>query len=95
VVNFRLSFAPDFLDENHPHYSPKLAAAIDAWQAVTADPSLRNGRSVKQALADWLKKNAQKYQLIKEDGTSNESGIKEVAKIANWEQKGGAPKTPS
>ncbi|BDD88646.1 hypothetical protein [Desulfofustis limnaeus] len=86
---------PDFLNESHPHYSPKLAAAIGAWHAVEADPSMREGRSVKKALTDWLEKNAQKYQLIKEDGEFNASGIEEVAKIANWEQKGGAPKTPS
>ena len=39
-------------------------------------------------------KNADQFGLIKEDGTSNKQGIEEIAKIANWNIKGGAPKTP-
>ena len=32
--------------------------------------------------------------LTKDDGNPNQLGIEEVAKIANWSVKGGAPKTP-
>jgi hypothetical protein len=42
---------PDYLSESHPNYSAKLAAAIEAWKAVSADAELRCGKSVKQALA--------------------------------------------
>jgi len=85
---------PDFLDKNHPNYAPKLAAAIQAWQAVNADSTLMSGTTVKQALLRWLRKNADKFGLTKEDGNPNEQGIEEIAKIANWDPKGGAPKTP-
>lgn len=37
---------PDYLDRNHPRYSPKLAAAVRAWQAVD-DPGKKHP---KQAL---------------------------------------------
>jgi len=86
--------APDFLDKNHKNYSPKLAAAISSWQAVSADSDLIKGTTVKQALLKWLRKNADKFGLTKEDGNPNEQGIEEIAKIANWDPKGGAPRTP-
>ena len=85
---------PDFLDPTNINYSPKLAAAIGAWQAVHADPELIKGKTVKQALLKWLRKNADQFGLTKEDGNPNEQGIEEVAKISNWDTKGGAPKTP-
>ncbi len=86
---------PDFLDSQHCNFSPKLAAAICAWQAVNADDNLIKGTTVKQALLKWLRKNADKFGLTKDDGNPNEQGIEEIAKIANWDTKGGAPKTPS
>jgi hypothetical protein len=85
---------PDFLDQSHKNYAPKLAAAIRAWQAVNADPSLMKGRTVKQALQKWLRKNADQFGLTKDDGNPNEQGIEEIAKISNWATMGGAPKTP-
>ncbi|BDD86076.1 hypothetical protein [Desulfofustis limnaeus] len=85
---------PDFLDANHKNYSPKLAAAIGAWQAVTLQPDLTKGKTVKQALLTWLRKNADRFGLTKDDGNPNEQGIEEVAKIANWDSRGGAPRTP-
>jgi len=85
---------PDYLSDANPNYSPKLAAAIEAWQAVSADPELRRGRSVKQALNVWLRQHANEFGLTKEDGNPNEQGIEDVSKIANWDTKGGAPKTP-
>jgi hypothetical protein len=41
-----------------------------------------------------LRQHANKFGLTKDDGNPNEQGIEEVAKIANWDTKGGAPKTP-
>ena len=61
---------------------------------MSGDPELRKGKSVKQALDVWLRQHANEFGLTKEDGNPNEQGIQEVAKIANWETKGGAPKTP-
>lgn len=85
---------PDFLDPSHKNYSPKLAAAIGAWQAVNADQDLMRGKTVKQALLTWLRKNAGQFGLTKDDGNPNEQGIEEISKISNWDTKGGAPKMP-
>jgi hypothetical protein len=85
---------PDYLSTDHPNYSPKLAAAIYAWMAISADLELRRGKTVKQALVVWLRQHANEFGLTKEDGNPNEQGIEDVAKIANWDTKGGAPKTP-
>lgn len=84
----------DYLDIRSPCYSPKLAAAINAWGAVSGDAKLRRGKTVKQALVNWLTVHAAQYGLVKDDGRPNENGIEEIAKIANWDTKGGAPKTP-
>jgi len=85
---------PDYLSKSHPSYSAKLAAAIEAWKAVSADAELRRGKSVKQALIVWLRQHANEFGLTKEDGNPNEQGIEDVSKIANWDTRGGAPKTP-
>ncbi len=81
----------DYLDPLHPRYAHKLAAAIQAWQAV-GEPS---GRTPKQALDKWLRENAAAFELTKEDGTVNELGIQEVSKVANWKREGGVSKTPT
>jgi hypothetical protein len=46
---------------------------------------------VKQALDVWLGLHANEFGLTKEDGNPNETGIQEIAKIANWDTLGGAP----
>jgi hypothetical protein len=84
---------PDYLSEFHRNYSSKLAAAVEVWKAVSADAKLRRGKSVKQALVVWLRQHANKFGLTKEDGNPNEQSIEDVAKIANWDAKGEAPKT--
>jgi hypothetical protein len=86
--------APDYLDPDHSCYAPKLAAAVEAWRAATSDPDLTRGRGPKQAMMIWLRKNADRFGLTKDDGNPNELGIEEVAKVANWDTRGGAPKTP-
>jgi hypothetical protein len=84
----------DYLNPEDPHYAPKLAAAINAWVGVKNDPVAMRGRTAKQAIAIWLRRHADRYGLTKDDGSPNEQGIEEVSKIANWDLKGGAPKTP-
>ena len=81
---------PDYLDPNNPRYAPKLAAAVRAWEAVI-DPG---GKSAKQALVKWLRENAAEFHLTDDEGKLNETGIEEVAKVANWQMTGGAPRTP-
>jgi hypothetical protein len=84
----------DYLNPADLHYAPKLAAAISAWEAVKKDPLAMRGKTAKQAIVIWLRRHADRYGLTKEDGSPNEQGIEEVSKIANWDTKGGAPKTP-
>ena len=58
------------------------------------DEKLLKGKTAKQALERWLRENAAGYGLSDEDGNPNAKGIEECAKVANWQHKGGAPKTP-
>jgi len=80
----------EYLDPNNPRYAQKLAAAVHAWEAVT----VAGGKHPKQALIKWLREHAAEYGLSDEDGKPNETGIEEVAKVANWQPGGGAPRTP-
>jgi len=84
------SKARDYLDPENPRYAPKLAAAIRAWEAVE-DPK---GKHPAQAIREWLTSNAKELGLLKDDGKPSKSAIEDIAKIANWQPKGGAPKTP-
>lgn len=84
------SDTPDYLNAEHPRYARRLAAAVNAWLAVTQ----ASGKSVKDAIKKWLREHAAEYGLTNDDGNPNETGIEEVAKVANWQPTGGAPKTP-
>ena len=83
----------EFLDINHPRYAPKLAAAVLAWRALDTPESLK-AKSPKQALRRWLNLNAAQFDLCDSEGKPTESAIEEIAKVANWLTKGGAPSTP-
>lgn len=83
----------EYLDPTHHHYAPKLAAAIHAWEAVNADPNSIKKKTPKKALEAWLRAHANAYGLTKEDGNPNDTGNQEISKIANWDTRGGAPKT--
>ena len=72
-------------------YSLKLDAAIAAWKAVTKEKHRLNKCTPKQAIETWLRENAKEYNLIKKNGTTNEKGIEEISKVANWQIQGGAP----
>lgn len=86
--------SPAYLDPDHPYYSLKLAAAIAAWEALTANPALLTSKPPKSAAKKWLADNAKRLGLIKNDGAINGQGIEEVAKVINWRLTGGAPRTP-
>lgn len=47
------SHVPDYLDPNHPRYSPKLAASVKVWQAME-DDELLSGKGAISAMRDWL-----------------------------------------
>jgi len=82
--------APAYLNRAHPRYASKLAAAVRAWEATRDMP----GKSPKQVIKEWLRTHAAEFDLFNQDGTPNETGIDEIAKIANWQSQGGVPKTP-
>lgn len=82
---------PNYLDKRHPRYAPKLAAAIRAWEEV-GDVE---GTSVKDALKKWINEHAVEFELTKENGVAPRQTVEEIAKVANWQREGGAPRTPS
>jgi hypothetical protein len=84
-----------YLDPNHEFYAPKLHALIEASEAVTANPSLLEGKTPKQAIDKWLRQNAGRFALTDDDGNPNNSAIEEMSKIGNWKPEGGASKTPT
>lgn len=82
--------APDYLNPDHPRYAAKLAAAVNAWLSVVEV----QGTSPKQALVRWLRENASRFGLTDSEGMPIAKGIDDIASVANWNPKGGAPKTP-
>lgn len=84
-----------YLDKKHPSYAPKLAAAVRAWESVSSNLSDYKGKSPKQALDIWLRKNANEFGLLNEEGNPINQSIEEISKISNWKTSGGATKTPS
>lgn len=80
-------------DENHPRYAPKLAAAVEAWESY--DEKSTAPGTAKQKLAKWLRLHAAEYGLTDDEGKPRESVIEQLATIANWATKGGAPKAES
>jgi hypothetical protein len=88
--------APDYLNPDNTNYSPKLAAAVNAWLAVTSDSKYQdNGKSVKANVINWLTANAAQYSLERNDGSINSSAVNDqIAPVVNFDPKGGAPSTP-
>lgn len=83
---------PDFLNLSHPNYSYKLAAAVEAWETFNNNPELiKSGKSLKANIEKWLTDNAERLNLIY-NGSISQTAIEEIAKIVNWETKGGSPK---
>ena len=79
-----------FKNEAHPRYSVKLAAVVEAWEEY--DELSTESGTPKQRLSMWLRLNAARLGLAGEDGIPMETVIEELAKVANWVTKGGAPK---
>ncbi len=80
------------MNPNHPRYSAKLAAAVRVRLAMD-DEELTRGKSTINAMEAWLETRYKELDLLHE-GTRNNTAIKECAKVANWNTKGGATKTP-
>lgn len=80
-----------FRDPSHKRYSAKLAAAVEAWEKF--DPNSTQRGTVKQRLTIWLRLNAARFGLTNEEGLPTETVIDDLAKVANWDTGGGAPKS--
>ncbi|MEQ3745941.1 MAG: hypothetical protein ABNH53_06850 [Henriciella sp.] len=80
-----------FRDKSHPRYSAKLAAVVEAWEAYDEE-SNEVGRP-KQRLARWLRLNAARFGFTNEEGLPTETVVDDLAKVANWDTGGGAPKS--
>ena len=80
-----------FRDPSHSRYSPKLVAAVEAWENF--DSKADEPGSVKQRMVRWLALNAERLGLTDGDGgPPSEKALKDIAAIANWDTKGGAPR---
>jgi hypothetical protein len=88
---------PDYLNKNHHNYAYKLAAAIQAWQAVNNNERYKNnGKSPKTNLINFLNTHAAELKLLKDNGEPNVKAIEEqISIVANWAPRGGATETPN
>lgn len=77
-------------DKTGPRYSPKLACAVAAWQAVLKQ---QKNKSVKESLAMWVQANGVQFGLGDETGLVPKKAVDEISTVANWNTKGGATPT--
>lgn len=79
-----------FRNNEHPRYSPKLACAVAAWENIK---HARQNKSVKQTIEEWVRNNGVIYGLADRDGIIQDLPVQEIAKVVNWQTKGGAVPT--
>jgi hypothetical protein len=99
-INFKPPFffpevarEPDYLNKDHPRYSAQLAAAVKVWIAFE-DNNLVGAKTPKTAMEDWLESRYSELGLVHQ-GNISKNAITECAKVANWNDKGGATTTPT
>lgn len=83
---FPMGKKDDYMNVDHPNYSPKLALCVRAWEV--AQTANLQGQTIKQFIVDWMQEHA------KEFGVSN-TGDKifdTLATIPNWNTTGGRAK---
>jgi len=85
----------NYLDLKNSFYAPKLAAAVVAWESVSSNERLLNGKTPKQAIEKWLREHASEYGLTGADGNPVAAAIEQISKVANWKPEGGGAKTPT
>ena len=92
--NANVNNVPDYLNKDHPCFTPKLYAAIRVWEGVALDGD--NYGKPKQRMTKWLEARAADLGLIHEvSGPSYEKGdlkstaIEQICSVANWNQDGG------
>lgn len=79
--------APSPLDTDHPCHPPELRAATEVWTEVVTSEAYKGTKTPKTVITEVLNTNP-KYAGISEDAK------RRIAVTANWNKKGGPPKTP-
>lgn len=82
--------AESFQFQSYQRWSNKLKCAVHACEAVTA---ARPNKSLKQTLKEWVMANGAQYGLTDKEGNVSDTAAEEIAKVANWQLEGGAPRT--
>lgn len=77
----------DCRHKEHHHYSPKLAATIAAWDAVSAN--FQAHISVKDQLRSWLQANAAEFGVADDELKPTKNFLDAACLIANWNTTGG------
>lgn len=78
--------ADGFRNPEHDRYSPKLACAVAAWEAVTKP---RQNKSVKATISDWVTTHGVNFGLTDNQGVLPASAVEEISKVVNWDTRGG------
>lgn len=78
------------MNKDHPRYSAKLACAIAAWRSIKGPAK---NKTTKQTVKAWVAANGVNYGLETEDGIVSNAAIEEIAKVVNWQTKGGVART--
>lgn len=79
-----------FRDSKHPRYSPKLACAVAAWEAVQHP---KPNMSAKATVEEWVRANAVRFNMVGPDGVPAAKAVSEVSAVVNWATGGGAVPT--
>lgn len=79
----------DFLNETHPHFSPELALAVEAWRAMKAREKFINGP--KAAILKWIEEHPEAWRGA--NSGLSASAKERIATLVNWNQAGGAPRS--
>jgi len=83
--------AHELRNPDSPFYAQKLHVAIDAWEHTIYSSKYLSGNTPRKAVMMYIADHASEYinpQLI-----SSEQAKKDIAKVANWQKSGGAPKS--
>jgi hypothetical protein len=83
----RMMEKPGYLDENHPSYSWRLQAAIEAWEHV-AELDLKT--AVKPEVQKWIDAQVAAGRFKGYSERASEA----IQQVVNFNRQGGAPKTP-
>ncbi|KAA8608536.1 hypothetical protein AL036_06500 [Salipiger aestuarii] len=78
----------EYLEPTHERFSPELAAAVAAWQALIPERKFKT--SPKAAIESWLISNPDVWQGAE---PMSSTARERIATLVNWNRIGGAPKS--